>query len=73
MKLEAELAKTDRLNISRRTQLIAQIEAIKGTESKLQEQLLATNGEFLDQSKKLAEVELALADTEKQIAKLGSG
>lgn len=73
MKLEAELAKTDRLSISRRTQLIAQIEAIKGTESKLQEQLLATNSQFLDQSKKLAEVEVALADTEEQIVKLGSG
>lgn len=73
LELEAELAKTDKLNINRKIQLNAQIEAVKGTEAKLQQQLLATNSEFLDQSKKLAEVEVALADTEKQIAKLGSG
>lgn len=73
LELEAELAKTDKLNINRRIQLKAQIDAIKQSEAKLQEQLLATNSDFLDQSKKLAEVETALADTEKQIAKLGSG
>jgi hypothetical protein len=73
LKLEAELAETDKLNINRRIQLKAQIDAIKQSEAKLQEQLLATNSDFLDQSKKLAEVEMALADTEKQIVKLGSG
>ena len=71
--LESEFARTDKLDINRRIELKAQIEAVKKSEAKLGEQLKATNEQFIDQSKNLAEVEAALAETEKEIAKIDKG
>lgn len=71
--LEQELANTDKLDIKRRIELQAQIDAVKASEEKLGDQLKATNEQFIDQSQKLAEVETALEDTEKQISKVDKG
>lgn len=71
--LETEYANTSKLDIKRRIELNAQINSLKGAEAKLAEQVKATNADFIEQSKKLAEVELALEDTNKQIAALGTG
>ena len=73
IELEAEDAKTSKLNIQRKIELKTQIDALKKSEAELAEKLKATNTNFIEQSQKLAEVETALADTEKQIVKLGSG
>lgn len=71
--LEQELANTDKLDIKRRIELQAQIDAVKTSEEKLGDQLKVTNEQFIDQSQKLAEVETALEDTEKQISKVDKG
>lgn len=71
--LEAQYANTSKMDIQRRIQLNAQIQALKTSEAQLLNQLQKTNAQFIDQSQRLAEVETALQDTEKQIAKLGAG
>lgn len=73
IELEAEFAATDKLDIQRRIQLKAQIDAVKISEGKLADQLKSVNSNFIDQSQQLAQVEAELAATEKQLAKLGSG
>lgn len=73
IQLEKDLANTDKLDIQRRIELNARINAVKETERQLGEQLKSTNANFIDQSQKLAEVETALSETEKALKKIDSG